>query len=560
MCATLHFPLAASLLLAGSAALADENALPDPLEAGWKGKPVCEGLRDDALLRVARCTFPPGVGHERHFHAPHFGYVLEGGRMRIVDANGTREVDLRTGYSWNSDGVPWHEALNIGDTVSSYLIVEPKTAAQAKLNTEDDHQRLLDLLGIDALRRGADGDPNSEFAANYDERYANANLNSLPELLRLNDGSAVTSATAWRDQRRPELIEKFEREVYGRVPDDLPPVEWAIDAPVRDVVAGIPVMRQQVTGVVRPLGAPSFESTVESRIPLEITWPADANNVPVVLELGFGPEFMAQLRERFTDEQLAAMSGGGPPAIEQVLARGWAYIKLDSTAVQADNGAGLNDGIIGVGNHGQPRDLDDWGALRAWGWAASRVLEYLGQRSEFDAQRMAVYGHSRFGKAALVAMAFDERIAAGFISSSGEGGAKLWRRHFGEQVGNIAGTGEYHWVAGNFLKYAGPLGVADLPVDAHALIALCAPRPVFISSGDDGDQWTDPKGMFLAAAAAGPVYELLGKQGVGTGTMPDIGTGLTAGELAWRQHELGHTPGPNWSYFLDFAARYFESP
>ena len=155
-------------------------------------------------------------------------------------------------------------------------------------------------------------------------------------------------------------------------------------------------------------------------------------------------------------------------------------------------------------------------------------------------------------------MAYEPRFAIAFISSSGEGGAKLWRRNFGEQIGNIAGSGEYHWVAGNFLKYAGPLTANDLPVDAHQLIALCAPRPVFISSGNVGDQWVDPKGMFLATVGASPVYELLGKQGLKTTEFPAIGTGLMSGDLAWRQHEAGHTPGPNWAYFLDFASRYFD--
>jgi hypothetical protein len=168
-------------------------------------------------------------------------------------------------------------------------------------------------------------------------------------------------------------------------------------------------------------------------------------------------------------------------------------------------------------------------------------------------------GHSRYGKAALVAMAYDTRFAAAFISSSGEGGAKLWRRNFGEQAGNIAGSGEYHWVAGNFLRYAGPLTVDDLPVDAHQLIALCAPRAVFISSGADGDQWTDPRGMFLAARAASPVFELLGAGGLGADEYPAVGTALTVGAIAWRQHEAGHTPGPNWPYFLEVAARAFAA-
>ncbi|MEJ2384388.1 MAG: hypothetical protein P8Y54_08310 [Xanthomonadales bacterium] len=185
-------------------------------------------------------------------------------------------------------------------------------------------------------------------------------------------------------------------------------------------------------------------------------------------------------------------------------------------------------------------------------------MDYFEQDPRIDAGRVAIEGHSRFGKAALVAMAFDQRIAAAYISSSGEGGAKLWRRNFGEQIGNIAGSGEFHWVAGNFLRYAGPLTAADLPVDAHHLIALCAPRPVFIGAGSDGDAWVDPKGMFLAAREAGPVYELLGRTGLGAADFPPPGTALTDGDIAWRQHEYGHSPGPNWSYFLDFTERYFH--
>jgi hypothetical protein len=175
-----------------------------------------------------------------------------------------------------------------------------------------------------------------------------------------------------------------------------------------------------------------------------------------------------------------------------------------------------------------------------------------------DASRVGIEGNSRFGKAALVAMAFDTRFAIGFISSSGAGGAKLYRRNAGEVVENLAADGEYHWMAGNFLKYAGPLSWDDLPVDSHELIALCAPRPVFISSGTVGDAWVDARGMFMAAAAAGPVYRLLGAEGLGTDEFPAIGEGLTGGEVAFRQHEGGHTPGPNWPVFLEYAAVYFN--
>lgn len=527
--------------------------LPGPLAAGWKGQAVCEQIEAGDLQRVVRCSFAPGVGHERHYHRPHFGYVLAGGRMRITDASGTRELDIPTGYSWQSDGVDWHEAVNVGDTTSTYLVVEPRNT-QASLTAEEDHARILAMLGIDALRRGADGDPASEHAANYDEQYANSRLDTLPPLLEMDDGTVVADADAWWDRRRAELLAHFRQEVYGKPPPAMPGIHWRIVGQ-RDELSGDRKVRTlELEGVVDNARHPALDVV----IPVTITRPVAAEKaVPVVIELAFGPDVMARLRERFSEAELAAFSGGGPPGREQVLARGWAWASIDATRVQADNGDGLTRGIIGLTNFGRPRALDDWGALRAWAWSAGALVSWFEGQRGYDAERVAVYGHSRFGKAALVAMATDQRLKAAFVSSSGEGGAKLWRRNFGEQVGNIAGAGEYHWVAGNFLKYAGPLDVEDLPVDAHALIALCAPRGVFISSGDNGDQWVDPKGMFLAAREAGVVYELLGGEGLGGTAYPPVGTQVGKGALVYRQHHLGHTPGPNWARFLDFAARRF---
>jgi len=230
-------------------------------------------------------------------------------------------------------------------------------------------------------------------------------------------------------------------------------------------------------------------------------------------------------------------------------------------SVQADNGAGLTQGIIGLCNLGQPRKLDDWGALRAWAWGASRLLDYFETDPAIDAKQVGVEGHSRYGKATIVAMAYDPRFAIAFVSSSGEGGAKIHRRNWGELVENVAGTGEYHWMAGNFLKYAGTLNWGDLPVDSHELVALCAPRPVFISGGaTKGDGWVDAKGMFLAAAGAGPVYRLLGMKDMGTTEFPVIETPLIDGDVAFRQHSGGHTPAPNWPTFITFASRYIKAP
>jgi hypothetical protein len=248
-----------------------------------------------------------------------------------------------------------------------------------------------------------------------------------------------------------------------------------------------------------------------------------------------------------------------------VLQRGWGYALLEPTSIQADNGAGLTQGIIGLSNHGQPRKLDDWGVLRAWAWGGSRLLDYLETDPAVDGKQVVVAGHSRFGKTALVAMAYDSRFAVAYINSSGAGGADLARRRFGEQLENIAATGEYHWMAGNYIKYAAltpkEMTPADLPVDMHELIALCAPRPVFISGGaTEGDGWADVHGTFIAEVAAGPVYRLGGARDLGSTTFPPIGSALVSGDLAFLQHNGGHDPGPNYPAFIEFAARYLHAP
>jgi hypothetical protein len=280
------------------------------------------------------------------------------------------------------------------------------------------------------------------------------------------------------------------------------------------------------------------------------------------MEFSFDPVWMARFRV-----QMAARGIEPPPVPhgptwqEQVLAKGWGYAVLIPTSVQADDGEGLTQGIIGLCNRGQPRKLDDWGALRAWAWGASRALDYFQTDKSVDAKHVGLAGHSRFGKATLVALAYDRRFAIAYVSSSGKGGAALYRRNFAEQVENLAGTGEYHWMAGNFLKYAGPLTAQDLPVDSHEVVALCAPRPVFLGAGaTEGDGWVDAKGTFLAAVGAGPVYELLGKKGMGTSEFPPLGTPLMDGDVAFCQHRGGHTPEPNWPTFLTFAERYLHGP
>ena len=258
----------------------------------------------------------------------------------------------------------------------------------------------------------------------------------------------------------------------------------------------------------------------------------------------------------------AAAPNADPPSTQQLIADGWGYASINPGSIQADNGAGLSQGIIGLTGKGQPRKPEDWGVLRAWAWGASEVLDYLETDKAVNAREVGLEGHSRWGKATIVAMAYDQRFAIAYVSSSGEGGAKMHRRAWGELVENVAATSEYHWMAGNFLKYAGPLNWNDLPVDSHELIAMCAPRPVLITGGTalKGDGWVDAKGMFMAAAAAGPVYRLLGKRDLGTNEMPKLGTPLIDGDLAFCQHDGGHSDMFNWPTFIVFADRYFKTP
>lgn len=425
--------------------------------------------------------------------------------------------------------------------------------------TEQDHKRMMDLLNITSLRQGANGsDPNAPNAANYDEAKANPYPN-LPDPLKLKNGKKVSTDKIWWEQRRPEIVEDFDREIYGRVPGNIPKVNWEITSTTNEINGDIPVITKKLTGH----GDNSLYPAITVDIQLTLTTPANAiGPVPVIMEFGFvfPAGFRPPAAARDTSPRPAQPAAPtGPTWQQQVLAKGWGYAIIVPNSIQADNGAGLTQGIIGLVNKGQPRKPDDWGALRAWAWGASRALDYFETDKSVNAKKVGIEGHSRYGKAALVTMAYDPRFAIGYISSSGEGGAKLHRRNAGELVENVASSGEYHWMAGNFLKYAGPLTWDDMPVDSHELVALCASRPVFISSGAKGDGWVDAKGMFLAAVHAGPVYKLLGKNDLGTMEFPAVETALIDGDIAFRQHSGGHTPGPNWPTFLTFASRYFKT-
>lgn len=424
-----------------------------------------------------------------------------------------------------------------------------------KMTSEQDHQRTMELLHIAALRPAPASDVKAANHANYDESKAGV-FPDYPDPLILSDGSPVTSPKIWWTKRRPQIVEAFDSQGYGRVPKHTPKVRWEVTDTKHETVGGIAAITRDLVGHVDNASYPLITVDIRASLtlPAKLTKP-----VPVMIDFGIDPEVMKRIMAMLAKrgEKLPPMPPG-PSWQQQVLDRGWGYAILIPTSYQDDNGAGLTQGIIGLCNKGQPRGLEDWGALRAWAWGASRLLDYFEADSQVDAKHVGIEGLSRYGKAALVTMAYDQRFAIGLIGSSGAGDAKLFRRNFGESVADLAATGEYHWFAGNFLKYAGPLNAGDLPVDTHELIALVAPRPLFISEGSPAVEgnWLDDKGQFMAEVDAGPVYRLLGKRGLGATEMPPLGAALLSGDLAFRQHQYGHTDFPNWPAFLKFAARY----
>ncbi len=431
-----------------------------------------------------------------------------------------------------------------------------------------DHQNMMDQLGIHALRPGPSGSDKAPNHANYDEAKANP-FPDLPDPLTFKDGHKVQSAKDW-PRRRAEIVEDFEREVLGRVPANAPKVTWTVTS-TTDAKTGIfPVIKKQL------IGHAENSSCTPIRVEIEMTLviPANAKGpVPVMMMFG-----SAAFQKRMADmmaarPELKAAQGSDPSSAEQLIAGGWGYALIDPGSIQPDNGAGLTKGIIGLANRGKPRKPEDWGALRAWAWGASRGLDYLETDQAVDAKRVGIEGVSRYGKAALITMAFDTRFAVVLVGSSGEGGAKPHRRNFGEAVENLTGSGEYHWMAGNFLKYGtsessfGSRNPGDLPVDSNELIALCAPRLTFISYGipEKGDaKWLDQPGSFMATVAAEPVFRLLGAKDLGvaddyhTAKMPPVNNGLLEGQLAWRQHDRGHTDAPNWKFFIPWADRFLN--
>jgi lysophospholipase L1-like esterase len=526
----------------------------------WKTNQTWDQAVGDSVRRVltTHSAVEPGR-HTLKFWMVTPGVVLQKIVIEPQSANSPRTSGVKPSYL----GPP--ESARLTGPPSPWTMSQAERDRAWALN-EADHDDMLRQLGITKLRPGRDGSnrPGAQNAANYDETKANP-FPDWPEILKTNDGTRVATPEQWWEKRRPEIVEEFEREVVGKIPEGVPSVKWEVTQAIEANVGGLPAIARQVIGRVDNSAHPDIAVDIK----MSLVLPADAKGpVPVLIMFGSGgmpgePSF------RFPGFQEPVP----PPSTEQLIAAGWGYVSLSTSSIQADNGAGLTSGIIGLTNKGKRRTPEQWGALRAWGWGASRALDYLETVPEVDAKKVGIEGVSRYGKAALVTMAFDPRFAVALIGSSGEGGVKPHRRNFGEAVENLTGTYSYHWMAGNFVKYGaeesgfGRKDASDIPVDSHQLLALCAPRPVFVSYGipERGDAlWLDQQGSFMATISAGEAWRLLGAKDLGVeedyraAKLPPVNKGLLDGDLAWRQHDGGHEDRTNMSFFIGWANKHFK--
>jgi hypothetical protein len=398
--------------------------------------------------------------------------------------------------------------------------------------------------------------------SNYDEKKVPPY--TLPDVLVMANGVRVDSAEMWFKARRPEILKFYQTEIYGRIPANAPRVTWEVIETDNKAREGAAIRKRVIGRMGEKPDAP--------RMNLTMLLPARANGpVPMLLSISFG--FGAGGRGQAAGKAAAPKKSeaaakparapgrgpGGFDAIGEVLSHGWGYTTLNYTDIQPDRADRWTEGVIGLTlKPGQTRPApDEWGTISAWAWGISRSIDYLETDKAVNPKQIAIAGVSRLGKTVLWAGARDERVAAVFSVVSGEMGAALIRRDWGETLDDMAQNFPWQF-AGNFPKWVGKWN--DLPVDQHMLIALCAPRPVYVNGGLT-DQWSDPKGEFLAMAAAGPVYRLLGHKDLGVIELPTLDTPIAGGDLAFHYHSGGHMAVPaDWKAFLDFADRHLRAP
>ena len=392
---------------------------------------------------------------------------------------------------------------------------------------------------------------------NYDE--AKVGTYTLPDALTLANGKPVLDAKTWREKRRPEIVKLFETQQYGVAPGRPAAESFEVTEKETTALQGTAIRKQVTIHLFREADAPAIH--------LLMYLPAGATKpVPMLLSINFGaiqnavddPGITPQkVWDMKTHELVVPPAGGGFGRINvaPLLAAGFGVATFYYGDVEPDYlEAGKNGVRARYLRLGQTeRDPDAWGAISAWAWGMSRVQDYFETDKSVDAHRVAIHGVSRLGKTVMWAGAHDERFAAVIASCSGEGGAALSRRNYGETIAHLTAPTRYPYqFAVNYAKYGGFPDTA--PMDANLLVALIAPRPLLLQTGNT-DFWSDPKGEFLAAVAAGPVYKLLGKQDLGTDVWPAAKVPIFH-DLSYSMHDGGHGMVPSdWDIYVEFLKR-----
>ena len=400
----------------------------------------------------------------------------------------------------------------------------------------------------------------------YDE--AKVPQYTLPDPLTMSDGSKVKDAKTWQAKRRSEILELFRTHMYGRAPIGRPPnLTFNLFDNDSHALNGL-ATRKQIT--IYPTGKqddPAFD--------LLLYLPNQAKEpVPTFLILNFGgnhsicadPDIklcQSWMRQKMVDvennratEELRGRSAARYP-LELILKRGYGLATIYYGDIDPDFDDDYQNGIHPIFDKltDGKRAPDAWAAIAAWAWGLSRGLDYLETDGDIDSQHVVVLGHSRLGKTALWAGAEDERFALVISNNSGCGGAALSRRTYGETVARI-NKNFPHWFCDNFKKYDHK--ESALPLDQHMLIALIAPRPVYVASADK-DLWADPRGEYLACKHAEPVYELFKKKGLGVKTMPSLDTPAQTGTIGYHIRNGAHNLAEyDWQQYLNFADKYFK--
>jgi len=425
----------------------------------------------------------------------------------------------------------------------------------------------LKIWGISACILGALAFISSRaagFQANYDE--SKVGDFKLPDPLKMENGESVTTREMWFEKRRPELMRLFEKEEYGKSPGKPPAISFEDLSEDKNALGGIATRKQISIYFTKDKTGPHID--VLMYLPNKGKKPAPAfvglnfdGNHTVNADPGIKitSNWVANNRENgITNNKASEKSRGASSSrwqAEKIVGRGYALVTAYYGDIDPDFDDGFKNGVHPLFyKEGQSKPAnDEWGSIAAWAWGLSRMMDYLETDKDIDARKVAVIGHSRLGKTALWAGATDERFAITISNDSGCGGAALSKRIFGETVGRINSSFP-HWFCGNFKKYNENEGA--LPMDQHELIALIAPRPVYVASAQE-DAWADPKGEFLGAKLAEPVYKLLGKSGLPAEEMPGINQPVR-GQIGYHIRSGKHDVTEyDWEQYLKFADEHF---